>query len=168
MTDPNAADSTGATPAPQSSLEHLSFDQDDERTSESGRSMGFHEFRLCLWRLLRPYRPQFAVAFCSMLASSVLAAALPLSIKFIADYGLRPPASLKLLLVILGCVLCAGALCSATFLLWDYAYSRIAAGMLTDLRLEMYRHLQHLSMSFYARVPAGDIASRFMSDFGVA
>ncbi len=49
-------------------------------------------------------------------------------------------------------------------LLRDYLYAWFGARILNDLRKEMFRHLQHLSLGFYARMRTGDIAARFSSD----
>ncbi len=138
-------------------------DEDDER--ESGPRLGFLAFCRCLGQLLLPYKLRFSAVFCAMLISVAISAALPLSIKVIADYGLRSPPNFKLLLAILITILCAGAMGSATFLVWDIFYARIGANLLNDLRFNMYRHLQQLSMSYYAKVQAGDIAARFLADF---
>ncbi len=46
----------------------------------------------------------------------------------------------------------------------DYLSALIGAGVLKDMRLKMFNHLQHLSLSFYARVQAGELMSRFSSD----
>ena len=45
-------------------------------------------------------------------------------------------------------------------------YTRVSAGILFDMRLALYRHLQRLSPRFYARTPFGDIVSRINSDIG--
>ncbi|MBW4685197.1 MAG: ABC transporter ATP-binding protein/permease [Komarekiella atlantica HA4396-MV6] len=46
----------------------------------------------------------------------------------------------------------------------DYLSARIGAGVLKDIRLKMFNHLQHLSLGFYTRVQAGELMSRFSSD----
>ena len=45
-------------------------------------------------------------------------------------------------------------------------YTRVSADILFDMRLEMYRHLLHLSPRFYARTRLGDIMSRINNDIG--
>ncbi len=45
-------------------------------------------------------------------------------------------------------------------------YTRVSAGILFDMRLALYRHLQRLSPRFYARTPLGDIVSRINNDIG--
>ena len=43
-------------------------------------------------------------------------------------------------------------------------YTRVSAEILFDMRLALYRHLQHLSPRFYARTRLGDIVSRINTD----
>ncbi len=45
-------------------------------------------------------------------------------------------------------------------------YTRVSAGILFDMRLALYRHLQRLSPRFYAAKPLGDIVSRINNDIG--
>jgi ATP-binding cassette subfamily B protein len=46
----------------------------------------------------------------------------------------------------------------------SYQYVRVSAGVLFDMRLALYRHLQKLSPRFYARTRTGDIVSRINND----
>ena len=45
-------------------------------------------------------------------------------------------------------------------------YTRVSAEILFDMRLALYRHLQRLSPTFYARTRLGDIVSRINNDIG--
>jgi ATP-binding cassette subfamily B protein len=45
-----------------------------------------------------------------------------------------------------------------------YLVARVGARVMNDLRLGIFRHLQSLSVSFYARSRAGELLSRFTSD----
>jgi ATP-binding cassette subfamily B protein len=61
-----------------------------------------------------------------------------------------------------------GALVIAVTAMWrEHLFSHIVCDFLHDLRLEMFKHLQNLSMSFYSRFEMGDILARFSSDLGV-
>src|SRR5262249_62114849 len=46
----------------------------------------------------------------------------------------------------------------------DFLLARVVAGVLNDLRLAMFDHLQRLSTAFYARASAGAIVACFSSD----
>ena len=45
-------------------------------------------------------------------------------------------------------------------------YTRVSAEILFDMRLDLYRHLQRLSLRFYTRTRLGDIVSRLNNDIG--
>ena len=55
-------------------------------------------------------------------------------------------------------------LATAAILLADYLGARIGAAILNTVRLRMFRHLQRLSIGYYARVQSGDVVARFTSD----
>ena len=88
---------------------------------------------------------------------------LPFSLKFIVDDGLLGQNHRLLTIIIAG--LTTGAVAVALVGLGrDYLFSRITASVLTEIRDRMFRHLQRLSMDFYARAHSGDILSRFSGD----
>ena len=55
-------------------------------------------------------------------------------------------------------------LATAAILLADYLGARIGSAILNSVRLQMFRHLQRLSIGYYARVRSGDVVARFTSD----
>ena len=68
---------------------------------------------------------------------------------------------LTILLVILG----AGAVAVAIGGVFrDYLYARVQSGVLRDMRVAMFAHLQRLSLDYFARTHPGDILGRFSSD----
>ncbi len=46
----------------------------------------------------------------------------------------------------------------------DRLYAQLTASVIADLRLEIFAHLQKLSLGFYARMQVGDILARFSGD----
>jgi ATP-binding cassette subfamily B protein len=53
---------------------------------------------------------------------------------------------------------------TSAILLADYLGARIGAAIVNAIRLRMFRHLQRLSVGYYARVRSGDVVARFTSD----
>jgi ATP-binding cassette, subfamily B, bacterial len=98
-----------------------------------------------------------------LLVSKLIAAAFPLGLKFITDYALIPR-DLVALGVILAVLAAAELISATTDIGRDYFYSRFSAKILNDLRFDMFRHLQRLSMRFYGRTSTGEITSRFTTD----
>ena len=111
----------------------------------------------------RPYRLQTVLFGCLILIGLAIEAALPLGFKFITDDGLIPH-NFRVLIVTLSILIVAMVVAALTQILTDYLYARIAVKILNDLRYNMYRHLQRLSLVFFSRVSAGEITSRFTTD----
>lgn len=139
-------------------FEHEVF---EELTSEGGG--GIAGFLRGLLKRMRPYRAPMSVFVVLMLVSLAAEASLPLGFKFITDDALIPHNIRVLVVTVI--VLLAALLVSASLqIISDLLYVRLATKVLNDIRFNMYRHLQRLSMEFYARVSAGTITSRFTSD----
>jgi len=110
-----------------------------------------------------PYRGPALVVLVCLGLTSVLGLAPPLLVRAILDQAL-PGRHLRLLnWLALGLV----ALPVATGLigvLQNYWHVRISQGLMFDLRNELYRHLQRLSLRFYTTTRAGEILSRVNND----
>ncbi len=64
--------------------------------------------------------------------------------------------------------LMVGVLVVAIFgIIRDRLYAQLTAGLMNDLRTDMFSHLQELSIAFYSRNQVGDIVARFSSDLSV-
>jgi ATP-binding cassette subfamily B protein len=116
-----------------------------------------------LFSYVRPYRSRATVLVGTLLIEGAFNILLALSLKLIIDYAIVPrnATALALILVALG----GGFVLTGTSqVVRDYLYAWFGARILNDLRKEMFRHLQRLSLGFYARMRTGDIAARFSSD----
>jgi len=130
---------------------------------EPGTQMGIMGFLRTLFRYLVPYRKPAILLVVLLLISLAIEAVLPLGFKFITDDALLVR-NFQALLLILTVVVLAFFAVVLTELGSDYVFARLPAKVMNDLRYDMYRHLQRLSMGFYMRVPVGDIMSRFTTD----
>ena len=121
---------------------------------------------------MRPYRYWVAAAVCCGLLKFTLALCLPGSLKYIADYvfiaGLSQEEKYYRLLCVLG-------LMTVTFLArtpFTYLRSSLAAkaGQRTifDIRCDLYRHLQRLSLTYHHSRRTGSIVSRLINDLNTA
>jgi ATP-binding cassette, subfamily B, bacterial MsbA len=117
----------------------------------------------CLLPYLRPYRGRIALATVALLVQTAALLACPLLVVCVLDIALHAQdvAALDQ----------AGALLLAVFtieaaasFLRSYLLTYIAERVVYDLRTDLYRHLQALSMDFHSTSPAGDLASRLSSD----
>jgi ATP-binding cassette subfamily B protein len=112
---------------------------------------------------LRPYARRLAAIVGIGLAATGLGLVQPYISKLLIDVALMRHnwralcwiAALMFTVTILGFALNSLA---------GYQYVRVAASMLFDMRVALYRHLQKLSPRFYAKWRLGDLVSRLNSD----
>jgi len=110
-----------------------------------------------------PYKKQSILFTAVLLTSLAIEAALPLGFKFITDNALIAH-NVQALILIVAVIIGAFGVVVLTEIGSDYLYARLSTKVLNDLRFNMYRHLQRLSLGYYQRVSAGEITSRFTTD----
>ncbi|WP_445633814.1 Protein tyrosine phosphatase [Nostoc sp. DSM 114161] len=136
-------------------------------------------------RILRRFSPQLSkqkalliVSFAALMAEIFLHLLEPWPLKFIFDYILVPgfePQSLGIpllsglgrfgLLTALTLGLVAIALLRATAAYFSVVGMALAASnVLTEIRSQLYSHLQNLSLSFHHKAKTGDLITRVTSD----
>ncbi|MBI3799344.1 MAG: ATP-binding cassette domain-containing protein [Deltaproteobacteria bacterium] len=125
--------------------------------------MAAFTFLWWLFSYLRLYRALSIVLFVGLLLEMGLSSGIPLSFKFLIDNAIVPRNE-HMLFLISGLLGGAVILVSLTSLGCDYLYARLCAAIVKGLRQQMFSHLQRLSMSFYARVEAGNLLARFSTD----
>jgi len=116
-----------------------------------------------LFHWLAPYRWIVILMIVLLLVDLAYESVLPLALKILIDNAITPR-NLTVLIWVLAGLVVLGVMSALSALGRDYIYARLSANVLSDLRMEMYRHMQGLSMSFYSRTQIGDIMSRFSSD----
>ena len=89
--------------------------------------------------------------------------AVPLSFKYLVDYAILPRNETVLIAILIGLAVSL-VVAAVAGLGLDYLYAKFSTGVLNDLRLQMFTHLQRLSMNFFARSQAADILAHFSSD----
>jgi ATP-binding cassette, subfamily B, bacterial len=116
-----------------------------------------------LIELLRPYRRRVALMFLTLIvATGAALAPIPLATKAIDDGIQRHDAG-----ALTGIVL---VFLAATLVTWGasaaqtYLTGWVGQRALQDLRVQLFRHLQSLSLGFYSRVRAGVVISRITND----
>lgn len=116
-----------------------------------------------LFSYVKPYTARAGVLVVTLVVEGAFNILLALSLKFIIDFAIVPRNARVLTLILAG--LGGGFVLTATSqVIRDFLYAWFGARILNDLRKEMFRHLQRLSLGFYARMRTGDIAARFSSD----
>lgn len=116
-----------------------------------------------VWRFANPYRRLIAGFLAVIVASSLLSLVPPLLFREILDDAI-PDADRGLLHVLAGLVV-AAALADALLALGErYLSSRIGEGIIYDLRVSLFDHVQRLPMSFFTRAQTGALTSRMNND----
>ena len=151
-----------ATPQGTTDEDRVDLSRDDSRAvrQRSVRLLG---------ALLRPVRVRFAITVALVVLSQAAKVAGPLLIAFGIDTALpaltATPDSDPVPLVLTGGGYVVAALL-ASWLTAAYltATARLSQAMLLDLRLQVFRHTQRLSMEFHESYTSGRIISRQTSD----
>jgi ABC-type multidrug transport system fused ATPase/permease subunit len=116
-----------------------------------------------LWRLTSPYRTRTALSAVSLLIATATALAPPFLAKYALDDALHSHDFGFLLLIV-------GAFVASGLAYWGMSYAQtyltgyVGERMLADLRVEIFSHLQRLSLGFYERNRAGVLISRITND----
>jgi ATP-binding cassette subfamily B protein len=113
--------------------------------------------------LLRPYRARTAVMFVSLILGTAAALAPPPLAKLAIDEGIVPGDKRTLTLVVVAFLVSALVYWGATFA-QTYLVGWVGQRVLQDLRIQLFAHLQTLSVGFYSRRQAGVIISRLTND----
>jgi ABC-type multidrug transport system fused ATPase/permease subunit len=116
-----------------------------------------------LLELVRPYRGRTVLMFASLIAGTAASLAPPPLAKLAIDDGIVPGDLGTLDLVVAGFVVSALVYWGATYA-QTYLVGWIGQRVLQDLRIQLFAHLQSLSISFYSRRQAGVIISRLTND----
>lgn len=122
---------------------------------------------LRLLRYLRPYIwPRFVLAVTAMLLFSATQGVMPFLIKVIFDQVFGTKSLFALQLAVVAIVAVAAARGGLNFV-GTYLTDWVGQHVVCDLRDELNRHIQGLSLSFFNRRRAGQIVSRVVSDVNV-
>ncbi|MAS33976.1 MAG: ABC transporter [Anaerolineaceae bacterium] len=121
---------------------------------------------LRLLKFIRPYWRQMAVAFVAMIISSGLTLLIPYFIKVAIDQPITN-GDLDGLNQITLVILASFALLYVTSVLQSYWLSWVGQRALADLRGELFRHLQRLSLGYHDKNIIGVTISRVISDVAV-
>ena len=111
------------------------------------------------------YRGSVTLILLALLFENAFAVVVPLCFQLLVDAALDQNLA-DVLPKVFGGLLVGLVAGSAAGVGRDYIFARLGARILNDIRLDMFDHLQRLSMSYYSRTQIGDIVARFSSDLG--
>ncbi len=137
------------------------------READPNRSHGISA-RECLRRALRyftPYRGATLVILICIGAHTALSLLPPLMVRAILDEAIPRRDVARLWRLVLGLIVLP-LVTGLIGVLQNYWHTRVSQRLMFDLRNELYRHLQRLSLRFYAGTRSGEIMSRLHNDVG--
>ena len=130
---------------------------DDWSRRETRRRIG------TLVRLARPYRGRTALAVATLVAYTLVALLPPYLVKLAVDDGITE-GDLRALSIIVAAFLSAGIAAFALSSAQTYYTGWVGERALADLRIQLFEHLQRLSLGYYERNRTGAIISRITND----
>lgn len=111
----------------------------------------------------QPYRTMISFFLVTLVLAALLVVATPLLFKRIVDQGITPGNSAVVttsaILVAVVAILSAGL-----GLIGRYWSSRIGEGLIFDLRVEVFAHVQRQPIAFFTRTQTGALVSRLNND----
>jgi subfamily B ATP-binding cassette protein MsbA len=114
-----------------------------------------------LLRFVQPYRRNLVLAAALLILSTVLSLVWPQVVLRVLDAGLKDAALLdELVLALIGLLLFRAAIDG----LRQYVMAWTGERVIFDLRMEIVRHLQSLSLSFFTKRKTGELMSHVTSD----
>lgn len=114
-------------------------------------------------RYFRPYLRLWIVIFCCIAAASGISVLPPFCVRYILDRAI-PEGNFTLLTLLTGAMVVIAIAAGFVGVLQQSLTARVGQGIMYDLRNELYRHLQQLSLRFYTVTRSGEIVSRISSD----
>ncbi len=130
-----------------------------EKLSEVMRAVSWHR----LLGYLRPHWGRMLIVLVTLAVTSVINVGFPLVIVRLLDSVLND-ASYSKLNTLAGALTALFFISAALNFVQTYMLSYIGEKIVLDMRTQLYRHLQKLSLEFYANRRVGEIVSRMSND----
>jgi ATP-binding cassette subfamily B protein len=111
----------------------------------------------------KPYRWSIAVLLVLTVVEAVVAAAAPLLLKVIIDQGIIPR-DVGLIVGVAFAVAGLAVLDGLLVLLQRWSSARVGEGLVYDLRVEVFAHVQRQPIAFFTRAQTGSLVSRLNAD----
>jgi ATP-binding cassette subfamily B protein len=116
-------------------------------------------------RLFNPYRYRLGVVCGLIVFSAGLGAVTPFLLRDVLDVAI-PDENMRLLTVLVAGMV-AIPIVTGVIGVWQTLLSnQVGQSVMHDLRTQVYRHLQRLSLAFFTRTRTGEVQSRIANDIG--
>src|SRR5579872_1551168 len=112
---------------------------------------------------LKNYKKILTLVTLGVLVETLFNVIMPLSLKFLIDDALGEE-DFEALVEILSVLAVAGIVTSIVAVWYERWDARLAASLISDVRLRLFEHVQNLPSAYFARTKRGEILSRFSVD----
>ena len=116
-------------------------------------------------RLFRPYRGRLATVLGLIVVSAGLGVVSPFLLRDVLDVAIPQDDDTLLILLVAGMIGIA-VVTGVLGVLQTWLSNVVGQRVMHDLRAQVYRHLQRLSLAFFTRTRTGEIQSRIANDIG--
>ncbi len=116
-----------------------------------------------IWRFASPYRGQVVGFLAAVILQAVLGLVPPLLFGSIIDRAI-PNEDRRLLLIFAIAIVAAALLQGVVGLFERFWSSRIGEGVIYDLRVALFDHVQRLPLAFFTRTQTGTLTNRLNND----
>jgi ATP-binding cassette, subfamily B, bacterial len=116
-----------------------------------------------VWRFAKPYRGQVLGFLSTVVLQAVLGLVPAILFGRIIDDAI-PKQDRRLLAVFAGAIVAAALLSGVVGLFERYWSSRIGEGVIYDLRVALFDHVQRLPLAFFTRTQTGTLTNRLNND----
>ena len=136
-------------------------DQTGTQEAERGRSRRIGALAV-LWPFVRPYRRLLAAALAALVATALVALALPMAVRRVVD-GFEAR-EMVLLNAYFAAALGVAALLALGTGLRYYLVTRLGERVVADIRKALFDRMIGMSPAFYERIMTGEVLSRLTTD----
>jgi ATP-binding cassette, subfamily B, bacterial len=116
-------------------------------------------------RLFRPYRRRLGAVCALIFVAAVLGALPAFLLREVLDVAI-PDENVGLLSVLVGAMIAISVVTGALGVWQTLLSNQVGQSVMHDLRTQVYRHLQRLSLAFFTRTRTGEVQSRIANDIG--
>ncbi len=118
-----------------------------------------------IFPLFRPYRRRLALVFVLIVTSAGLGVVSPFLLREVLDVAI-PEQRMSLLSALVAGMVGIAVVTGALGVWQTLLSNRVGQSVMHDLRTQVYRHLQRLSLAFFTRTRTGEVQSRIANDIG--
>lgn len=116
--------------------------------------------------LTEPYRGRLLIAMAAMVVVAALSAAQAYMVKPLLD-EIFINKDARMLNILPLALIAIFVIKGIFYYIYTYLIERTGQGIIKNLRLTIYQHIQQLPFSFFHKTPTGELISRIMSDVGL-